>query len=193
MMLVFETINLKDLVQNVLEETQAAAAEAKIDFSFTAEEGKELLVAVDEKKFKQVVRHILDNAIKYTPAPGSVHVTVADDSLTKKVRFSISDTGNGMTPEQITAIFERFNLKIRGGAKPDEHGDTFQQSIEEAEAVGKAESESKMLEKRTPGIGLYIAQEIIEAHHGTIRIESAGPDRGTTVVVELPRAEGSKI
>ncbi|HBB44434.1 MAG TPA: hypothetical protein DCZ83_03555 [Candidatus Yonathbacteria bacterium] len=46
-----------------------------------------------------------------------------------------------------------------------------------------------MMEKRTPGIGLYIVQEIVEAHHGTLRIESAGADRGTTVVVELPKGE----
>ncbi len=185
MMLVFEKVNFKDFAQSALAELEDEVAEAKIDLSFTAEEGKEFFVDIDEKKFKQVVKHILENAIKYTPAPGSVRVAVSDDELTKKVRLTVSDTGIGMTPEQIIAIFERFNLKADVG----EHATFDKKHLTQEEAEEKEGAESKMLEKRTPGIGLYIAQEIIEAHHGTIRIESAGTDRGTTVVVELPKVE----
>ena len=52
-----------------------------------------------------------------------------------------------------------------------------------------------MSDKKTPGIGLYIAREIIQAHKGTIRAQSAGVDKGTTFILELPRTakpEGEK-
>lgn len=203
MMLVFEKVNFKDFVQSGLAELADEVAEAKIDLSFTAEEDKEFFVDIDEKKFKQVVKHILENAIKYTPAPGSVRVAVSDDELTKKVRLTVSDTGIGMTREQITSIFERFNLKANmeeakvtegehaGHGKQWERGEqgNLGELGEKWEQSQNDEAEAKMMEKRSPGIGLYIAQEIIEAHKGTLRIESAGTDRGTTVVVELPRGE----
>lgn len=184
MMLVFEKVNFKDFVQSVISETEEAASEAKIEISFTADEEKEFFVDIDEKKFKQAIKHILENAIKYTPVPGSVKINVTDDTLTKKVRLTVSDTGVGMTSEQITAIFERFNLKENASEKEEYKGGHLVVTKEEEDAA-----ESEMMEKRTPGIGLYIAQEIIEAHHGTIHIKSAGQGSGTTVVVELPRVE----
>ncbi len=202
MMLVFEKVNFRDLVQAVIDELDSEISEAKIDLTFNTEEEKQFFVNVDEKKFKQVVKHIMENAIKYTPAPGSVRVAISDDDLTKKVRLTVSDTGIGMTHGQITAIFERFNLKANVEEKTDEHGDTFGAREEThdhqdlatqnlSEQAKKDAEESAMLEKRSPGIGLYIAQEIIEAHKGTLRIESEGTDRGTTVVVELPEANQS--
>ncbi|HAS84755.1 MAG TPA: hypothetical protein DCS23_01620 [Candidatus Yonathbacteria bacterium] len=186
MMLNFERVNFKDFIHGVIGEMENEISESKIDLSFTAEDEKEFFVSIDEKKFKQVVKHILENAIKYTPEPGSVRVAVLDDSLTKKVRLTVSDTGIGMTQEQVTAIFERFNLKAEVGGHA-----TFDEKhlTQEEEQKKNDDAEAKMMEKRTPGIGLYIVQEIVEAHHGTLRIESAGADRGTTVVVELPKGE----
>lgn len=199
MMLALETVNYKDFVQATLAEMEEEVSEAKIDMSFTAEEEKEFFVAIDEKKFKQAVRHILENAIEYTPASGSVRVVVEDDSLTKKIRLTISDTGVGMTAEQIADIFERFNLKAdvlaeqgEGINEKKEMGGLGELGEQWEQKQKEEEVSSKMAENKTPGIGLYIAQEIIEAHHGTLRIESAGKDRGTTVVVELPRVGASE-
>ncbi|MFZ2831668.1 MAG: HAMP domain-containing sensor histidine kinase, partial [Minisyncoccia bacterium] len=196
MMLTFETIDFKPFLEDALAEKDEEVREAKLDLTFSAEENEDFTVGIDEKKFKQVVHHILDNAIKYTPAPGSIRVALEVDSTMHKVRMSISDTGIGMEKEQIDAIFERFNLKAKvEDTEEDIKENMGNENSQKVPAKNKREVKaetikSKMMEKRTPGIGLYIAQEIIEAHHGSIRIESAGTDGGTTVVVELPSVEG---
>lgn len=182
MTLTFEVKNLTGVVQEVFADLNDEVVEASLDLSFTAEEGKDFPVSIDEKKFKQVVRHLLDNAIKYTKTPGRIGVALSSDSITNRVRLAISDTGAGMSADQVRAIFERFNLKAKVVA--ENHGQHEQ--IEGDKVDG---GEQSMLEKRTPGIGLYIAQEILEAHKGTLSIESAGVNKGTTVIVELPRAE----
>ncbi|MFZ2303411.1 MAG: ATP-binding protein [Minisyncoccia bacterium] len=183
-MLNFEMTNFKNLVESTITELKDEVAEAKVDVSFTATGDKEFLAYIDEKKVKQIVKHILENAIKYTTASGSVRVTVADDSLTKKVRLTVSDTGIGMKQEQITSIFERFNLKVKEGG----HSALNEKHMPQEGGQNKREEEeSTMMEKRTPGIGLYIAQQIIDAHHGTLRIESAGLGKGTIVTVEMPK------
>ena len=206
----FETVDLVRVIQMVTMEMDEDIKRSNLDFSFTVEEGGEFPVAIDEKKFKQVVKHILDNAIEYTNAPGRVRIAINEDNIADKIRLTVSDTGVGMTAEQIQSIFERFNLKIKeqttndgqqttGEGERKKEGKFLWPSHESADSKLKVESgiqESKSEEpeteapnQRTPGIGLYIAQEIIEAHHGTLHIESAGMNEGTTVIVELPRAK----
>ncbi len=204
----FETVDLVRVIQMVTMEMDEDIKRSNLDFSFTVEEGGEFPVAIDEKKFKQVVKHILDNAIEYTNAPGRVRIAINEDNIADKIRLTVSDTGVGMTAEQIQSIFERFNLKIKeqttndgqqttGEGERKKEGKFLWPSHESADSKLKVESgiqESKSEEpeteapnQRTPGIGLYIAQEIIEAHHGTLHIQSAGMNEGTTVIVELPR------
>lgn len=196
MTLNFSVIDFKEFVEQTIEDTQPEIEESKLEFSFTAKESGDFRVSIDEKKFKQVVRHVLDNAIKYTRAPGKVHLVLAEDPVTKKVRLSISDTGAGMSAEQIHSVFERFNLKsdiLETTAEtetmlpPEEKNEA--EKAEDAKVQKELAEEKAMMEKRTPGIGLYIAQEIIEAHNGTLRLESSGVGRGTTVFIELPKVE----
>lgn len=181
MMLHFETVNFAPIVQGVLVEMDGDIKKSNLQVSFAQDEGKEFSVSIDEKKFRQVVRHILDNAVAYTNAPGMVRITLADDRATDKIRLTVSDTGVGMTAEQIHDIFERFNLKIKAQEE--------QMGTERTGGTSDTGTEEATPNQRTPGIGLYIAQEIIEAHHGVLHIESVGPNGGTTVIVELPRAK----
>jgi len=180
MMLSFEVIDFKEFVDSVLADMKKEIGDSKLELSFNTEGRRGFKVSIDAKKFKQAVRHILDNAIKYTHTPGKIHLTLTEDVIANKIRLSISDTGDGMTPEQIETIFERFNLKI--GTNLD------QVEREEKNEQKRALEDDENEEKTSPGIGLYIAQEIIEAHHGILRIESVGPGKGVTVVVELPMA-----
>ncbi len=115
----------------------------------------------DEQKIRQLVLILVDNAVKYTQEGGKVSVGYRPcDS--GYVRFAVQDTGIGIAKEDQDKIFDRFYR------------------------VDKARSR----EMGGNGLGLAIAQEIVELHHGKIDIESE-LGQGTTFIVTL-KARGEK-
>jgi signal transduction histidine kinase len=115
-------------------------------------------VAADEDRAVQVLTNLLTNALRYTPAPGEVSVTVS--SASEVVTFAVTDTGIGFAPEQASQLFERF----------------YRVDKSRSRALGGS------------GIGLTIAQALVEAMHGQITATSAGPGQGSTFTFTLPRA-----
>jgi signal transduction histidine kinase len=111
---------------------------------------------IDEEYYRMAVENILDNASKYTEDGGKLYISssVVDDQAT----ITITDTGVGITPENIATLFEKFN-RI-----PND------------------------LSHKVPGsgLGLYWAQKVIDLHHGTIKVEST-PNVGTTFVISVSR------
>jgi two-component system sensor histidine kinase VicK len=114
-------------------------------------------IIADHDRIEQVVLNILSNAIKYTPAGGKVTVRLDRDD--ENVVLKVADTGIGIPKEDLPRIFERFYR------------------------VDKARSR----EMGGTGLGLAIAREIVEAHQGSISINSE-LGKGTEVVVKLPAA-----
>ncbi len=108
----------------------------------------------DRERLREVLVTLLDNAIKYTDAGGRVDVTVA--RMHRRAALTVSDTGVGISADSLPHIFERFYR------------------------VDKARSR----ESGGTGLGLSIARHVIEAHGGTIRIESE-VGKGTRVTIEL--------
>lgn len=115
----------------------------------------------DEQKIKQLILILVDNAIKYTPEGGSVIIT-AEPPKGKKLSFSVADTGIGLAEGDKEKIFERFYR------------------------VDKARSR----QMGGNGLGLAIAKDIIDLHHGYIFIDSE-LGQGTTFTVELPYNKNS--
>ena len=113
--------------------------------------------AGDEQKIKQLILIFVDNAIKYTQENGHIDVALALER-NNKVIFSVRDNGIGIAKEDQEKIFGRFYR------------------------VDKARSR----EMGGNGLGLAIAKDIIEVHHGQIYIESA-LGQGTAFTVELPQ------
>ncbi|PWK08354.1 sensor histidine kinase [Tumebacillus permanentifrigoris] len=109
----------------------------------------------DENRIRQLLVILLDNALKYTMEGGSIEVICRQ--IGPALELKVSDTGIGIAPDDLPRIFDRF---YRGD-----------------KARTRAEGGS--------GLGLSIAQWIVEAHHGKIRAEST-LHRGTTVTVSLP-------
>lgn len=110
----------------------------------------------DPERLGQVLSNLLDNALRHTGHGGSVCVTatVTDDEMT----ISVSDTGDGVAPEHLTRLFDRF-YRV-DGARDRIHGGA--------------------------GIGLSIAKALVEAHGGHINAHSEGPETGVTFSVTLP-------
>lgn len=95
----------------------------------------------DEKRIKQLVVILIDNAIKHTPAGGEVALKMANRG--SSVEITVSDTGEGIEPEHLEKIFERFYR------------------------IDKARSKSGT------GLGLSIADWIVKSHHGSIKVKSS--------------------
>ncbi len=115
----------------------------------------------DPARFQQVVHNLLSNALRHTPEGGRVWVEVKP-AHGDHLEIRIADTGNGIAQEHLPHIFERF----------------YRADASRERASGGA------------GLGLAITRAIVEAHHGTIRAESAGPGTGTQIVMRLPVVAG---
>ncbi|GFP26590.1 two-component system, OmpR family, phosphate regulon sensor histidine kinase PhoR [Candidatus Hakubella thermalkaliphila] len=113
------------------------------------------LALVDERRIGQVLENILNNGIKYNYQKGRVRVSTREEG--EGVRITIADTGQGISSQDLPYIFERF---YRGDKSRSRHtGGT--------------------------GIGLSIAKNLVEAHRGTISVQSQ-PGQGSTFSVWLP-------
>ncbi|MBP9847211.1 MAG: hypothetical protein KBD43_14220 [Saprospiraceae bacterium] len=152
----FETIDLQNLVEDVVAELKPNIDKAGIKFTFTSEQGIDYRTTADKDKLKQVFLNIIDNSLKYTPR-GSIYAHLSLDKVKHHFVFTIRDTGVGIAPETLPHLFQKFS---------------------------RAENASKTNIRGT-GLGLYVAKEMIEAHHGTIRAESRGEGQGSTFIVEL--------
>jgi signal transduction histidine kinase len=117
---------------------------------------EETVIRGDPDRLRQVLLNVLDNSLKHT-ATGSV--TLKLKSVGKEVIIEVRDTGEGIPPEHLPHVFERFYRVDK--ARTREQGGT--------------------------GLGLSIAKSIIDAHGGRIDLHST-PPQGTTCVITLPRS-----
>lgn len=115
-------------------------------------------VEADPDRMAQVLGNLVDNALRHTPAGGTV--TLAAQRSGADVTLTVSDTGEGITAEHLPHVFERFY-----------RADTARDRVSGGS-----------------GIGLAITKALVEAHHGHVRAESAGKGAGALFVVTLPVA-----
>ena len=153
----FETISFKTLIEDVVAELKPNIDKSKLEFSFTVDmPGANYRITADRDKLKQVIANLVDNSIKYTPS-GWVRVNLSLDKVRHLFVLTVKDTGIGVSTETIPLLFQKF---------------------------GRAHNANKVNIKGT-GLGLFVAKEIITAHHGTIRVESPGEGKGSTFIVEM--------
>ena len=122
-----------------------------------------IVVAGEAGQLRQVLGNLLDNAIRFTPAGGTVGLRLDADAATDRAVLTVTDTGTGIAAEHIDRLFDRFY------------------KVDPARARDRGLS---------GGLGLPICKAIVERHGGTIAVASR-PGKGTTFTISLPLAEGS--
>jgi len=118
------------------------------------------VVQTDEDRLRQAVRNLIANALRYTPPGGQI--TVRGRAAVGAVEIHVEDTGEGIGPEHLPHIFERF----------------YRADPSRARRSGGS------------GLGLAIVQQIVRAHGGEITVASDGLGRGATFTLHLPLAVG---
>jgi len=136
-----EPVNLGDLVASAVEQVRRSAEQKELSLSL--QRGPRTILRADEDLLLQLLLNLLDNAIKYSPAAGSVTVGWSADA--ERVELWVRDTGVGIPTEHVPHIFDRFYR------------------------VDKARSRAE----GGAGLGLAISRWIAEAHGGSISVESA--------------------
>jgi signal transduction histidine kinase len=119
------------------------------------------MVRGDAGRLQQVIWNLLSNAIKFTPPDGHITLELAADD--REARIVVTDTGQGIAAEFLPLVFDRFR---------------------QADA-------STSRRQGGLGLGLSVVRHIVDAHGGTVAVESAGAGRGATFIVALPLARRS--
>lgn len=95
-------LNFRTLVEKIVEEQRPAAYEKRLGLDVQIADGAYVMRGDEEKLREHVIRNLIDNAIKYTPA-GIVRIKLSDGD--RKIHFSVQDSGVGITPEDMTKLF----------------------------------------------------------------------------------------
>ena len=136
------TVHPDEVVCESVEELRSQAEHKKIRVSVHSELTKRDAIRVDRTRFHQVLRNILDNAVKYTPSGGRVSVrsTVRDSGI----RIRIRDSGIGIDPQNLNKIFEKF----------------FREYTELSVSAGGT------------GLGMFITKQLVERQGGSLQVRS---------------------
>jgi PAS domain S-box-containing protein len=144
------------LIDKVFEFFKNAAAKRNINLNFKRLDSS-IMILVDEDKIIQVFNNLIGNALKFTEI-GKIEITLND--IGNEVECAVSDTGRGISKEDLPKIFNRF------------------QQFSRASGPGI----------KGTGLGLAISKNIVEMHGGNIWVESE-PGKGTKFTFTLPKTE----
>lgn len=150
-----ENVPMVSVVERMTHKFGQVAKEKQVNLRFETEFTPTAMIHIDEDRIEQVLTNLIDNALRHTPEEGSVTVSLLKEQTYAKIQ--VRDTGVGIPQDDLPYVFERFY-------KAD-----------------KARTRSK----GGTGLGLAIARNIVEAHKGTIAVNSVEKE-GTTFTFYLP-------
>jgi two-component system OmpR family sensor kinase len=156
-----ESTNMVDLVRRKLSQAELKAREENIRLTLdVAPEVPE--VNVDPARMEQVIANLLTNAMRHTPSGGSINVSIGKRDIARQVEkpclvISVADTGEGIAPEHLPNIFERF-YRVDDSRSRTEGG---------------------------VGLGLGIVKQMVEAHGGEVWVESE-LGKGSRFYIAIP-------
>lgn len=153
-----EIASLLTIINNAVETVREDAASKEIEIKLDAAE-EPIFVNADPLRLEQVAWNLLNNAVKFTPAQGSVKISLAAED--QRAILVVEDTGTGITPEFLPHVFEMFRQADASSSRPH----------------------SGM------GIGLALVQQLVGLHGGVVAVESAGVGQGARFTIELPLSD----
>jgi signal transduction histidine kinase len=152
-------VDTHDILEQAMEtvRNQMESKAIRLNLNLKAERYR---VFADPVRLQQVFWNILKNAAKFTPAGGSVTAETQSPNGGDKLILKISDTGIGMTPEELNRIFSAFAQGDHIADKSSDFGGL--------------------------GLGLAISKKLVELHAGHIQATSEGRNKGSLFTIELP-------
>ena len=150
-----ETVSLPAIIDNAVETVRADAAAKGIDIRVNVGD-QLLLVEGDRLRLQQIAWNLLNNAVKFTPAGGSIEIALSNEN--ESAVFAVMDTGQGIDANFLPHVFEMF--RQADGSNIRRHGGL--------------------------GIGLALVHQLVQLHGGNISAESGGPNKGARFTVRLP-------
>lgn len=149
-------VSVPELCEHCLNCVKKLATQKNIQLSFHIEAVTEA-VEVDERRIRQVLINLLNNAVKFTPENGQIRLEVRGNQLEQKISFSVIDTGIGISVENQTKLFKVFRQVDSRLSR--RYGGT--------------------------GLGLILVKKLVELHGGTVNVESQ-EGKGSCFTVTLP-------
>jgi len=138
-----EVFDIVELVKNVFEMLEMKANKNKITLTFDMEYLKPVYVKADKERIQQVLANLMVNSLKYGRNKGTTEVSI-ENLIKNKVIIRVTDNGEGISPEHLPRLFERFYRVDKSGSRKEGGS----------------------------GLGLSIVKHIIEAHEEKIYVES---------------------
>ena len=163
----FQPMQVSQMIEALYLEVEETVRVRRLTMERRDFEGNKQWIYIDPARVQQALRNIINNAIKYTPDRGTI--TIDGRTLPGFIEVTIADTGIGISAENQTMIFEKFGQLGR---------------------VDLHSSGKTKFKGGGPGLGLSISRGILEAHGGSIWVESPGFDEkkcpGSTFHILIP-------
>jgi signal transduction histidine kinase len=153
-----KTFRVDEIIRAALDTVRPSAEARQIRLTASLAEEHGSVVG-DPERVQQVLWNLLSNAIKFTPKGGAVTIACTAPADDDVVEIVIADDGQGIAPDFLPHVFERFR---------------------QAEATTTRRHGGL-------GLGLALVRHLVEAHGGTVRVESQGLGAGSTFFIRLPR------
>lgn len=153
----FEKVRIEEMLSELYDNFYVISKSKNLNLVISLPKRNLPEAEIDRVKSKEIISNLIDNAIKYTDQ-GSVTIKATVSPDNEFIRVSVSDTGIGISKEEIADIFEKFS---RG-------------------------KDQNRLHVTGTGLGLFVGRKMIMAQHGKIWAESDGAGKGATFFVDLP-------
>ena len=149
-----ESVDPSTIVQTAVDDLRGAAGDKQIAIETSIATGSKL--DADPRRLRQIVSNLVSNAIKFTPAGGTVWVAL--ETRPGAMELRVRDTGAGIAPDMLARVFDPFSQVDQSSTRT----------------------------QRGLGIGLTLVRHFVERQRGSIEVASAGGGQGTTFTVHIP-------